>query len=304
MYKNYLFLRNVAVAVACLAAMTVFSGCDPENDPDNPSDADNSNYFYSEDPSKEITALRNVKMKWRLSWDVRDMNDTYRHTGQSDGEFMACAGRSLLKSDGDMEGNWSHYWISKLEDPTTFYFYSLNKHEYFIYEWGNPGDAIDASYAWKLDVYNIFTFRDDDVEYTFRDDKKIFMTNGVWNAPVTETFGSITVTAWCETIADRQIAGINCKGYIFNNREVNSSTGIEYNTHYTVYYDPATDLTMYYEEDFDKAINLGGEHHNKKFEVTEIEYGKTVKANIDAVLNEYLRTNNPKDVSDTGAAGW
>jgi hypothetical protein len=34
MYKNYLFLRNVAAAVACLAATaTFFSGCDPEDDP-------------------------------------------------------------------------------------------------------------------------------------------------------------------------------------------------------------------------------------------------------------------------------
>jgi hypothetical protein len=129
--KKVNFLRNVATIVACLAVTTLFSGCDKEDGPNNPS-GDDAQYYYNYGSDNEIVALRNVKMKWRLSWNVQDLNGTYSKVGYSDGEFMACAGRSLLKSDGDMDGKWSHYWISKLDDPTAFYFYSLNKNEYFM----------------------------------------------------------------------------------------------------------------------------------------------------------------------------
>ena len=299
-------LKNVAAIAACLAVTTMFSGCEkPENESGD--DETNAEYYYDYGSNKEIVALRNVKMKWRLSWDVQDLNGTYSKVGYSDGNFAACAGRSLLKTDGDMDGKWSHYIISKLDDPTAFYFYSLNKNEYYIYEWGSAGDKINAAYAHELSIHNIFTYGYSDgeeIHYTFWGDKKNRMTNGVWNAPETQTIGSITMSAWCESLADKQIAGVNCKGYAFKQRTVNTSAGTDVTlTYYTVYYDPATDLTMSYEEDFDKAVGMGGEHHNKKFVVTEIEYGKTKKADVDAVLNEYLSTHNPTNVSSNDNVG-
>lgn len=291
---------NVAVITAVFALAFNFASCNQEDEPETPE------YYHDCNCDYEIVALRNVTMKWTLSWDIRDFNDTYHHFGNSDGEFMACAGRSLLKADGDMDGNWNHYIISKLDDPTAFYFYSLNKHEYYVYAWGATGDKINASYAQLLEIYDIFS-NAVDVEYLFMRAKKSNMTNGVWNDPVSETFGSITVTGWYEYVSDKQIADINCKGFCYIQRTVNSASGTDVTqTYYTAYYDPATELTMSYEEDFDAIVNFGAEHVNKKYEITQIEYNTTKKEDVDNILNAYLEDNNPTDVTNEEypGEGW
>jgi hypothetical protein len=59
--ERKLFLRNPAIAFACLAAVTtMFSGCEPEDDPDN--SADNALYFDPDDEDWEqlYVSMQNI----------------------------------------------------------------------------------------------------------------------------------------------------------------------------------------------------------------------------------------------------
>lgn len=64
-----------------------------------------------------------------------------------------------------------------------------------------------------------------------------------------------------------------------------------------VWYDPETSLAMRVEEYDTYGLRY-------TVEITEIEYGKVTVAQLDKILDSYLKTHNPTDVSDSENPGW
>jgi len=104
----------------------------------------------------------------------------------------------------------------------------------------------------------------------------------------------------------RTIAGVVCDEYTI---EIYPPECPESYVSVKAWYDPQTWVTMRYEEYVDVyTIDFNGIPHvgNRLtfwFEIESIEYGKVKQSDIDAILNEWLKTHTPKDISNDSEHG-
>jgi hypothetical protein len=96
----------------------------------------------------------------------------------------------------------------------------------------------------------------------------------------------------------RTIAGVVCDEYTIET----TITPLDY-TYVSVkaWYDPQTWVIMRYEkydyDNFEGTIRMDY-RLTYWFEVESVEYGKVKQSDIDAILNEWLKTHTPKDTSE------
>jgi hypothetical protein len=125
------------------------------------------------------------------------------------------------------------------------------------------------------------------------------------NAPIVTTLGQITETlSVARTEKAATVAGILCDEYTVRvqRRETDYIA-------YRILHDSKHDVTMsyksykYYARWGAPGVIERGTYDDYWFEITEIEYGKVKQSDIDAILNDWLKTHTPKDISDDSEPG-
>jgi hypothetical protein len=294
MTKENFNLRNVAAIVACLA-ITIFTGCEKiePDDPNNPS-GDDSEYYDPADDALDI-ALRNAKIN--LSYQRID-NDPYDDDCDEivHVEAMACKGRLYVHgihwADDFCDEGYNNYEIVVFAPPS-IKCYSLDDHEWFGHNYA------DFHHNPKI-AGSLGPEQDRAIEQYYRDDR----TENYWDTPYVYSIGGYTETTWRTVEETRTIAGIQCTGYAIRKRYQQGNIDVELVSH-KVWYDPTTNVTMRYEE-YDASSYYLENHLDYWVQIDEIEYGKVKQADIDALLNDYLSTHNPTDISDheEPGSGW
>jgi hypothetical protein len=317
-------LRNVAIVFACLAAVTVFSGCDKEDEPD-PSGDDAS--YYNPLDGKYEKALRNVRINYSWQYPFWNYDKTVQH-----GQILACKDRLYIKED-DPE------WDDPKEDIETIIItespydfikaYSLVKNEW--YEVGlpgeYPGDVITPGEGAGSKGMNghdsditggntLYAFNGTEGGLLYKDrtaecwGKEVIKEGTQSGYHIVEGL-RIDVQENAATIAGRKCTKYACysMSYIEISGQFMAGSHTNFVLWYSVWFDPETDIIMRFEV-WDAEVNM--EHIAQatdikyRFEINEIEFNKVQKADIDAILNNYLSTHTPKDVSgdEEPGAGW
>jgi hypothetical protein len=285
-------MRNTAIVFACLA-VTMFSSCNPiePSNPNNP--ADNAPAYYDPEDDALDVALRNVKIKFSVQMIDNDpYDDDCDEIVQS--EAMACKGRLYVKTvhwaDNYCDEGYNNYEIVVFTPPNIKY-YSLDDNEWFGHNYADYYN--NPKISGSLDVQGSKA-----IQQYYRDDR----LNDYWDSPDIYSIGGYTETTWKEEEATRTIAGIQCTGYSIHKRQQSGTTDIQEIMH-KVWYDPATNITMRYEE---YHTGVYDNHLDYWFQINEIEFGKVKPSDIDALLNDYLSTHSPTDISDDDepGSGW
>ena len=283
-------LRKVAAIAACLAGITVFSGCekDPTDDEENVDGIDMSdNEYYGTQQNDLEKTLRNVHFKyWYQIPDLDPPNNEKLF-----GEVMSCKGRLWGKGDR---------WATSIKNVEKWYGYSKEKYWAYCFnlhekiEWlGNMGfqppfetmrDGLMGEEP-RMAIEKYFGF-----SQTPR-----------WNQEVvTETQAGITLTSTLTKYDEiTVIAGRNCKSYSIYNKQMVYDIPVGEGEEIRVWYDPETKVTMKAEGKISNIVY--------KFEITEIDYGKVTIGQIDKKLEDYLlQYPNNTDISNQqdAGAGW
>jgi len=133
------------------------------------------------------------------------------------------------------------------------------------------------------------------LEQYYRGDSK----SNYWNEPYTQWYGSqkISTTTVSKADNERTIAGQLCNMYTVTKTLFLANGASSDLTVRKAWYDPKTNVTMRVEE-YD-AYGL-----MYVVEITEIEYGKVTVGQLDKILENYLKSHTPKDVSQDESPGW
>jgi hypothetical protein len=292
MAKNYFNLRKMIAIAISLAALTVFSACGEEEPTDDPTDGteqpgDSGDDVLWCDPNTDAlsTALRNVHIRYSYQTPRANCKDVVL------AEAMGCAGRLYVRgthSEYDFcKTGFNNHTIEIFEPPIAK-FYSLDD-----IEWHQNDVATCYPTIVSRDLFlgNGIAQALEHYYYTDR-------TAKYWDSP--DVYGGagwgFSITTWRKDEAGKTIAGVQCVGYSINETFEQGTLYQEIVLH-KVWYDAKTNVVMRYEEynDDNELIYW--------FEINEIEYGKVKKEDLDAILNEWLKTNNPKDISGEDRAG-
>ncbi|MDR1729265.1 MAG: hypothetical protein LBR52_01225 [Prevotellaceae bacterium] len=306
-------LRKVIAIAICLAAVTMWSGCDedPADDKDGkgteePGGTDNpggtgdntDNSLYCIQDHALSISLRNVHLKYSIQ------NPLYNSCNQIvQAEAMACEGYLYARgmhydaTDFCKEG-FNHHHIT-INEPPLYKRYSLDDIEWF------QNDA-STCYPTLDDAASLYLGYKQNVALSqyYYDRKEKF-----WDSPEIEEHPGIAgmagglrssgnfTTTWREEEESKTIAGIQCEGYAVRKKETYNGEDRNERLLYKVWYDSKTSVTMRYE---------GYTVYNELtywFEINEIEYGNIKKEDIQNILDEWLKNNDPKDVSDSDEPG-
>jgi hypothetical protein len=288
-----IILRNVATIVACLAVSLCFVSCEPadESDPDT-GDGDGINMsdkdYYGDKQNALQIALRNVRIKYWVQIPDCDLDPNCDEPKY--GEVMICKGRQWFKTnvigafgeDVYREG-WSAYDIDGILRG-----YNFIKNEMYTFDWyTTPPPPFDESTGMARETSDM-------LEQYYGGDSK----SNYWDEPFTHWVGDIKISTTFVTKLEKErtVAGRLCNMYTVTETFFSGNSSMDFTVH-KVWYDPETSLTMRVEE-YD-AYGL-----SYLVEITEIEYGKVTVAQLDEILDNYLKTHKPTDVSDDENPGW
>jgi hypothetical protein len=306
----------VATIVACLAvSFVLFTGCDKEDpiNPNEPSEDGDEMYYDPDDTDVRNIALRNVRIKFKHQDPDPDMSIIDRPV--IEGEAMACKGRIYMKDTHDARrfarDGYNRYFIYVFDSPS-LKCYSLDDNEWYqTYEPEVPyeKDGYIRDLDW-IKLINAFGFYQQwaVIGHAFLGDA--IAEDNLWgppfdNAPIITTLGQITEILSVTKIEKAvTVAGVLCDEYTVRvQREETDYIA------YRMLHDPTHDVTMSYKS-YEYYARWGaagvierGTYDDYWFEITEIEYGKVKQSDIDAILNEWLKTHTPTDISDDDEHG-
>jgi hypothetical protein len=320
-------LRNVAAIVACLAAVTVFSGCDKEDDPD-PS-GDDAGYYNPLDGKYE-KALRNVRINYSWQFSEYYVGDKTVQNGQ----VLACKGRLYIKED-DAASNDPKENVETFISTESPYkglcvkAYSLVKNEWYKNELPveYAGDLLTPgeSFEWKGAVYSSSEITGNSGQLgsgynghgagmLYKDRKADYWGKEVINEGTQSGIHlveglRIDVQEDAATIAGIKCTKYSCYAMSYMEQSGNIIQGrTGFHLWYSVWFDPETDIVMRFENwDYrNPEYNVWTGYIKYWFEINGIEFDKVKKEDIDTILNNYLSTHTPTDVSDDEArgSGW
>ncbi len=259
---------------------------------DNPGGNGDNTLYCNTDNALSIS-LRNVHFKYSTQ------NPGYSSCNEIvQSEAMACEGYLYVRgmhydaTDFCKEG-FNHHHIT-INEPPLYKRYSLDDIEWY------QNDA-STCYPTLDDAGSLFLGYKQNVALSryYNDRKEKF-----WDSPEIEEHPGIAeigsglrssgnfTTTWRENEGNKTIAGIQCEGYSVRTKETYNGEDKNFRLLHKVWYDSKTNVTMRY-EDYTVYNDL-----TYWFEITEIEYGKVKKEDINTILNEWLKNNDPKDVSD------
>ena len=287
----------VAAAVICLAGMTIFASCEKEEIiPDEGvvdgvaiSDKD----YYGNTQNALQIALRNVRLKWVVKDGMID-NATGNLDPDEYGEVMLCKGRQWSKghyndyrNDPVLREQWFAY-----DKDGILRGYNFIKHEKYAVDWYTPPPApfgiSTGSYPYAPQWIMIGQYYEADSKSNY------------WNEPYTQWYGSQKISTTTVSKADNNltIAGRLCNMYTVTQTLYLANGASSDHTVRKAWYDPETNVTMRVEE-YDGVYGL-----RYTAEITEIEYGKVTVVQLDKILDDYLKTHSPTDVSNDENPGW
>jgi hypothetical protein len=287
-------VRPMMIALLAIG-MVMFSGCekDPKDDSNNsgteePAEIEESGLYNPNDDVLSV-AVRNVHIKYSYQNPLAtDKSVVYA-------EAMTCKGRAYVKGTHmdavhfDRDGYDNHEFIIYSTSPL-YKAYSFDDHEWFSMNYYDYYMCPNITQGGGM--FSIGTQQVRAIEKYFRIDKKA----NFWDTPyIYQTSnGNYKMTRWRENESKKTIAGIQCDGYsVHEKHEYAASTNNQEFILHKGWYDPQTNVVMRYEEYTTTNENL----LQYWFEINEIEYGKVTVSEMDAILNNYLKTNNPKDIS-------
>jgi hypothetical protein len=249
--------------------------------------------YYCANQDELGKSLRNAHIWYKYQHYLADCKTPV------EAEAMACAGRLYV------HGTWSdaadfckkgfnNYTIEVYEPCLErFEAYSLDDNEWLHFDdYASCGAIADLS-------YQIGSNQNHAIQWYYRHDKN----QNYWTAPDIYQITGYKRTTYIEPENTRTIAGKQCPGYSVNIKS-EQGTSILDQVQYKVWYDPDTHVGMRY-EDYSTG-NTSKNELSYSFEITNIEYGNVTKAQVDALLNAWLATHNPKDISDEDepGSGW
>jgi hypothetical protein len=301
-------MKQLKLLAATLALMITFgaalTGCgnpgsEPEgpDGPDNSGGGDESGYYDPEDDALSV-AVRNVRMKYSYQYPTMDDNSIVN------AEAMTCQGRGYVKGakwayEFKRNGYDSHWFVQCSPSPEMFTAYSFDDNEWFTMNYYSEGMTPNISKSGG--GLGIAPRQVEAVEQYYREDR----TENYWDEPYVDQSPNHTWTRWREIEEQRTIAGVVCEGYSVHEKHefADALKNQEFILWY-VWYDPETNVTMRYEEyrvpdpmlAFDNMLTYW-------FQIDEIEYGTVTVSEMDAILDSYLATNSPIDISDDEEAG-
>jgi hypothetical protein len=292
------FLRKVAAIAVCLAVTTVFAGCekDPIDDPDGTGNVDGIDVpdaiYYGDEQNALQIALRNVRIKYFVEDPGCDLSidcDEPKY-----GEAMICKGRYWFKTNfvGPRGENLfrEHWYGYDADNDGTYRGYSFTKNE--------TCQLIDCSYYMLPEPFSISSGMARDAAAMLELYYGLDSRQNYWNEPYTKWYGSVKIstTTVHKTENAKTIAGRLCNAYTVVETLYSGDTSMDF-TQRKVWYDPETNLAMRLE-----AYDVYGLSYI--VEITEIEYGKVTVGQLDKILDDYLKTHSPADVSDDENPGW
>jgi hypothetical protein len=285
--KQSKFLRNTLSIALCLAGVLLFAACDKENQleesktqlPAEQTPADDGGDALWCDNDFLEGKLRNVRFTYSQQHPLSRSCDTIVQS-----EAMSCAGRLYGRSFSNFCNEYpTNHKIAVYELPHAVTYYSLDDNEYFRLEDIEECQAsiCDNSFLGSEATSALEQYRQDRIDYSLT----------CWDSPYIVEGTGYKVTTWRSDEEPKTIAGIQCSGYAIH-KKTEQGTLITENVLHKVWYDPQTNIPMRYEEyDSDNDMTYW-------FEITAIEYGTVTKNHIDTILNEWLETHDPTDISN------
>jgi hypothetical protein len=298
MTKKNFKMRNVATMVALFAVTMVFASCEKDDDPaPDTGDVDGINMsdkdYYGDNQNALQIALRNVRLKWVIKDGMID-NATGELSPDEYGEAMVCKGRQWSKghyNDYRDDPVFREQWYAYDADGI-LRGYNFIKNEKYAVDWyttpPTPFEISTGSYPYAPQWIML-------AQYYEADSKDDF-----WDAPYTEYAGGYKISTTTVTKVDKAatIAGRLCNMYtVTTTLFLANGNSMDFIVR-KAWYDPETNVTMRVEE-YDSVYGL-----RYTAEISEIEYGKVTVAQLDKILDDYLKTRNPTDVSDDENPGW